>query len=161
MTAKAQDGFPFQWIPEMIYTDNGPIAKSQVFQNVMDCLGIKLATHLPNGKDGRRVTARSKGKVERPFRTVKEACALPCTTFTNLKPKQKLTCGCISICCITTTSRTELSHTRGWKIGCETYPRAACARCAVGSGSVLLPALRNEGKWVQMPEYQLKVWLMK
>jgi hypothetical protein len=73
MTAKAQDGFPFQGIPEMIYTDNGPIAKSQVFQNVMDCLGIKLATHLPNGKDGRRVTARSKGKVERPFRTVKEA----------------------------------------------------------------------------------------
>lgn len=73
MTAKAQEGFPFQGIPEMIYTDNGPIAKSQVFQNVMDCLGIKLATHLPQGKDGRRVTARSKGKVERPFRTVKEA----------------------------------------------------------------------------------------
>ncbi len=73
MTAKATQGFPFQGIPEMIYTDNGPIAKSQVFQNVMDCLGIKLATHMPLGKDGRRVTARSKGKVERPFRTVKEA----------------------------------------------------------------------------------------
>lgn len=73
MTAKTTDGFPFQGIPEMIYTDNGPIAKSQVFQNVMDCLRIKLVTHLPNGKDGRRVTARSKGKVERPFRTVKEA----------------------------------------------------------------------------------------
>ena len=28
---------------------------------------------MPAGKDGRRVTARSKGKVERPFRTVKEA----------------------------------------------------------------------------------------
>lgn len=73
MTAKALEEFPFQGIPEMIYTDNGPIAKSQVFQHVMDCLGIKLATHMPNGKDGRRVTARSKGKVERPFRTVKEA----------------------------------------------------------------------------------------
>jgi len=73
MTAKALEGFPFQGIPEMIYTDNGPIAKSLVFQHVMDCLGIKLATHMPNGKDGRRVTARSKGKVERPFRTVKEA----------------------------------------------------------------------------------------
>ncbi len=73
MTAKATEGFPFQGIPEMIYTDNGPIAKSQVFQNVVDCLGIKLATHMPSGKDGRRVTARSKGKVERPFRTVKEA----------------------------------------------------------------------------------------
>jgi len=69
---KATDGCPFQGIPEMLYTDNGPIAKSQVFQNVMDCLGIRLATHLPKGKDGCRVTARSKGKVERPFRTVKE-----------------------------------------------------------------------------------------
>jgi hypothetical protein len=73
MTAKKPDGFPFQGIPEMIYTDNGPIAKSHVFQNVMDCLKIKLVTHMPAGKDGRRVTARSKGKVERPFRTVKEA----------------------------------------------------------------------------------------
>ncbi len=73
MTAKASDGSPFQGIPEMIYTDNGPIAKSHVFQNVMECLGVKLATHMPAGKDGRRVTARSKGKVERPFRTVKEA----------------------------------------------------------------------------------------
>ena len=73
MNVKNQAGFPFQGIPEMIYTDNGPIAKSRVFQNVMDCLGIKLATHMPAGNDGRRVTARSKGKVERPFRTVKEA----------------------------------------------------------------------------------------
>ncbi|WP_083890048.1 DDE-type integrase/transposase/recombinase [Crinalium epipsammum] len=73
MTAKGMDGFPFQGIPEMIYADNGPIAKSRIFQNVMECLGIKLATHLPAHKDGRRVTARSKGKVERPFRTVKEA----------------------------------------------------------------------------------------
>jgi hypothetical protein len=73
MSAKEIEGFPFQGIPQMLYMDNGPIAKSRVFQNVMDCLGIKVATHLPNGKDGRRVTARSKGKVERPFRTVKEA----------------------------------------------------------------------------------------
>lgn len=28
---------------------------------------------MPRGSDGKRVTARSKGKVERPFRTVKEA----------------------------------------------------------------------------------------
>jgi hypothetical protein len=73
MNAKAIEGFPFQGIPLMLYTDNGPIAKSRVFQNVMECLGVKVATHLPNGKDGRRVTARAKGKVERPFRTVKEA----------------------------------------------------------------------------------------
>ena len=73
MSAKTIEGFPFQGIPQMLYMDNGPIAKSLLFQNVMDCLGVKVATHLPQGKDGRRVTARAKGKVERPFRTVKEA----------------------------------------------------------------------------------------
>lgn len=70
MTEKA--GFPFQGIPQMIYTDNGPIAKSRVFQQVMRYLKIEVRTHLPADSDGRRVTARSKGKVERPFRTVKE-----------------------------------------------------------------------------------------
>jgi hypothetical protein len=28
----------------MLYMDNGPIAKSRVFENVMDCLGVKVAT---------------------------------------------------------------------------------------------------------------------
>lgn len=64
--------FPFQGIPGMLYLDNGPVAKSRVFQNVMAALGVECQTHLPAGKDGRRVTARSKGKVERPFRTVKD-----------------------------------------------------------------------------------------
>jgi hypothetical protein len=57
----------------MIYLDNGPVAKSHVFQNVMQALEIEWKTHIPAGKDGTRTTARSKGKVERPFRTVKEA----------------------------------------------------------------------------------------
>jgi hypothetical protein len=56
----------------MIYLDNGPVARSHVFQQVMRYLDIDVRAHLPQGKDGRRVTARSKGKVERPFRTVKE-----------------------------------------------------------------------------------------
>ena len=72
MAPKTTEGFPFQGIPQMIYTDNGPIAKSRVFQQVMHYLNVEVQTHLPAGKDGRRVTARSKGKVERPFRTVKE-----------------------------------------------------------------------------------------
>lgn len=72
MAPKEAEGFPFQGIPQMLYMDNGPIAKSLVFQRVMGYLGVELRTHLPQGKDGRRVTARSKGKVERPFRTVKE-----------------------------------------------------------------------------------------
>jgi hypothetical protein len=41
--------------------------------NVMEYLGVQVVTHMPAGSDGRRVTARSKGKVERPFRTIKEA----------------------------------------------------------------------------------------
>lgn len=73
MAAKMDPEFPFQGRPKMLYLDNGPVAKSRVFQNVMQPLGIEWQTHLPAGKDGRRVTARSKGKVERPFRTVKDA----------------------------------------------------------------------------------------
>ena len=38
----------------------------------MGYLDIAVQTHLPRGQDGRRTTARAKGKVERPFRTVKE-----------------------------------------------------------------------------------------
>ena len=72
MSPKTESDFPFQGIPQMLYMDNGPIAKSLVVQKVMGYLGIDVRTHLPNGEDGRRVTARSKGKVERPFRTVKE-----------------------------------------------------------------------------------------
>jgi hypothetical protein len=74
MSPKPEDsGLVLQGIPDALYMDNGPIAKSLVFQRVLDCLGVRLMTHLPQGKDGRRPTARSKGKVERPFRTVKEA----------------------------------------------------------------------------------------
>jgi len=72
MSPKKEENFPFQGIPKMLYMDNGPIARSSVFQKVMSCLGVELRTHLPQGTDGRRVTARAKGKVERPFRTVKE-----------------------------------------------------------------------------------------
>ena len=73
MAPKREEEFPFQGRPLLIYLDNGPVAKSRVFQNVMLALGIEWQTHIPAGKDGERVTARSKGKVERPFRTVKEA----------------------------------------------------------------------------------------
>lgn len=72
MSPKPDEAFPFQGIPQMLYLDNGPIARSSVFLKVMNYLGVEVRTHLPQGSDGRRVTARSKGKVERPFRTVKE-----------------------------------------------------------------------------------------
>ena len=70
MSPKPQKHLPFQGIPLMIYLDNGPVAKSLVFQRVCKQLGIEIRTHMPAGSDGRRTTARSKGKVERAFNTV-------------------------------------------------------------------------------------------
>ena len=72
MSPKDSDGLPFQGIPKIIYTDNGPVARSHLFHQVMEYLGVEVRSHLPKGSDGRRITARSKGKVERPFRSVKE-----------------------------------------------------------------------------------------
>ncbi|ENR4285649.1 transposase family protein, partial [Salmonella enterica] len=73
MAPKTRSDFPFQGRPKLLYLDNGPVAKNHVFQNVMQSLKVDWLTHTPAGKDGPRTTARSKGKVERPFRTVKEA----------------------------------------------------------------------------------------
>lgn len=72
MAPKADARCPFEGIPGFLYMDAGPIARSQVFQQVMGYLGVEVRIHMPKGTDGRRTTARAKGKVERPFRTVKE-----------------------------------------------------------------------------------------
>lgn len=72
-TETSAEGNPFQGIPTALYLDNGPVAKSAVFKRVMESLGIEILPHMPAGSDGRRTTARAKGKVERPFRTVKDA----------------------------------------------------------------------------------------
>jgi len=72
MAPKADARFPFCGRPHALYLDNGPVARSQVLHQVMGYLDIEVRTHLPKGHDGRRTTARAKGKVERPFRTVKE-----------------------------------------------------------------------------------------
>jgi hypothetical protein len=47
MSPKSEEDFPFQGIPQMLYMDNGPIARSQVFQQVMRYLGVEVRTHLP------------------------------------------------------------------------------------------------------------------
>ncbi|HAU3958055.1 TPA: transposase family protein [Legionella pneumophila] len=73
MSVKQTPGFFFQGIPQIIYTDNGAFARSAIFKRVLACLGIELKTHMPRNSDGRRTTARSKGKVERTNRTVKES----------------------------------------------------------------------------------------
>lgn len=86
MAPKKHAGFPFQGIPLMMYIDNGPLSKSNIFKRVMAHLNIDVQTHLPDGRDGRRKTARSKGKVERPFRTVKESLE----TLYHLHPPRNL-----------------------------------------------------------------------
>jgi hypothetical protein len=73
MAPKANEAHPFQGIPSTLHLDNGPVAKSAIFKRVMESLGVAVIPHMPAGSDGRRTTARAKGKVERPFRTVKEA----------------------------------------------------------------------------------------
>jgi hypothetical protein len=72
MAPKADERFPFHGRPLYLYADPGPVVRSQVFHQVMRYLGIEVQTHPPSGKGGRRTPARAKGKVERPFRTVKE-----------------------------------------------------------------------------------------
>lgn len=73
MAPKSEPHFPFQGVPTVIYMDNGPVAKSLVFQRVMKMLGVEIRLHLPDGKDGRRKTARAKGKVERSIRSTKDS----------------------------------------------------------------------------------------
>lgn len=84
MASKKRPNCPFQGIPKLIYLDNGPVAKSLIFKRVMHHLGIEIKTHMPDGKDGRRKTARSKGKVERRFHIVKSSLE---TLYHFHKPK--------------------------------------------------------------------------
>ena len=59
-------------IPESMYVDNGSYSKSELYLRVLTQLNISINKHLPKGSDGRRTTARSKGKVERANRTFKD-----------------------------------------------------------------------------------------
>src|ERR1700751_3440794 len=146
MAPKQIDGFPFQGIPRMIYLDNGPVARSHVFQQVMRYLDIDVRAHLPQGKDGQRVTARSKGKVERPFRTVKEMHET-LYHFHEPKDEDEANAWLLNFLSGTTECNIGPSHTHGWKIGCSTCHRPAYARCARGSVSVRSPASPSVAKW--------------
>lgn len=59
----AKEGTTLQGRPLGLYLDNGPVAKSIVFQTVMGHLGVDWRTHMPRGSDGRRVTARSRARL--------------------------------------------------------------------------------------------------
>lgn len=73
MVIKTTTANPLQGIPRTLHLDNGPVAKSTIFKRVMESLGVEVITHMPAGSDRKRTTARAKGKVERPFRTIKDA----------------------------------------------------------------------------------------
>jgi hypothetical protein len=49
MAPKSLEDFPFQGIPQMLYMDNGPIARSHVFQQVMrylrSCFKTPIEVH--------------------------------------------------------------------------------------------------------------------
>lgn len=77
MAPKGDPAFVLQGRPKQLYCDNGPIRRSKVFQRVCELLDITLLEHLPTPKGARLKNARAKGKVERPFRTVKEAHETP------------------------------------------------------------------------------------
>ena len=72
MAPKPEPELPFQGIPDTLYMDNGPASRAKVFQSVMGSLGVRVLTHMPPSDDRRCTPAWATGKVERPFRTVKE-----------------------------------------------------------------------------------------
>ena len=100
---------------------------------------------LPAGKDGRRVTARSKGKVERPFRTVKEAHE---TLYHFHRPENEAEANLWL--------HRYLAHYNGQPHRIEPHsrledwlrhlPEQACGRCAPGNVSARSPASRS-GAW--------------
>jgi len=73
MAPKADPSFPFQGRPRMIYLDNGPVARSHAFRNVMQALEIEWRIHARTRKTGTHTTTPPKGKVERALRMVEEA----------------------------------------------------------------------------------------
>ena len=84
MDNKGDSSFPFKGIPNTLYMDNGPIAKSGIFLQVMERLGIKVKVHETPNKAKGRTAARSKGKIERSFRTCKNSFE---SLFQFQKPK--------------------------------------------------------------------------
>ena len=151
MAPKDEAGQALQGIPEALYLDNGPIAKSGVFNTVMEHLGVRVMTHVPAGRDGRRPTARAKGKVERPFRTVKEAHE---TLYHFHKPDTEAEANAWlsrATSTVTTRSRTAGSPTAASRTGCAICPARACGRCAPGSASAPLRVNPSAAGWPVTP----------
>ena len=140
MAPKKDADHALQGIPEALYLDNGPIAKSGVFNTVMERLGVRVMTHVPAGRDGRRPTARAKGKVERPFRTGEGRRTRRSITSTSPRPKLRRMPGFHAISTATTRSRTAESRIAASRTGRATCLVRVCGRCVPGNASAPLRA---------------------
>jgi len=158
MAPKDEPGLVLQGIPAMLYLDNGPVAKSATFRRVMAQLGVDVHTHMPRGSDGRRVTARSKGKSlprRRPGSSGRSARSRKRTRrsiiFTRRKTRPKPIFGCVITWFATTPSHTARNRVRAPRTGYRHCRKPACGRCAPGIGSAPSPASLSAGASASMP----------
>jgi len=135
MAPKDEPGLVLQGIPAMLYLDNGPVAKSATFRRVMAQLGVDVRMHMPRDSDGRRVTARSKGKSlpsgltrgsnghsARSRKRTKRS-----TISTRRKTRPKPICGCAITWFATTPSRTARIRVRAPRTGHRHCRKLVCA----------------------------------
>jgi len=158
MAPKDEPGLVLQGIPAMLYLDNGPVAKSATFRRVMAQLGVDVHTHMPRGSDGRRVTARSKGKSlprRRPGSSGRSARSRKRTRrsiiSTRRKTRPKPIFGCAITWFATTPSHTARNRVRAPRTGYRHCRKLACGRCAPGIGSAPSPASLSAGASALMP----------
>ena len=151
MAPKDEPGLVLQGIPAMLYLDNGPVAKSATFRRVMAQLGVDVHTHMPRGSDGRRVTARSKGKRSsgRSARSRKRTRRSIISTRRKTRPKP--ISGCAITWFATTPSHTARNRVRAPRTGYRHCRKPACGRCAPGIGSAPSPASLSAGASASMP----------
>jgi len=158
MAPKDEPGLVLQGIPAMLYLDNGPVAKSATFRRMMAQLGVDVHTHMPRGSDGRRVTARSKGKSlprRRPGSSGRSARSRKRTRrsiiSTRRKTRPKPIFGCAITWFATTPSHTARNRVRAPRTGYRHCRKPACGRCAPGIGSAPSPASLSAGASASMP----------
>jgi hypothetical protein len=133
----------------MLYLDNGPVAKSGTFLQVMAQLGVEVRTHMPRGSDGaspRERRARSSGRFGRSRKRTRRSII-----FTRRTTRPRLICGCATTWSATSPSRTGRSRARGPRTGRRPCRPRASGRCAPGIGSAPSRASRSAGAWVSMP----------
>ncbi len=70
MAWRAKSDSPMIGLPDILFTDNGPIGASEMGAAMLESVGVKLETHLP-------YNAKAKGAIERVWRTAWQRFELP------------------------------------------------------------------------------------